>query len=444
MGDPTQANIRLCPACGRRVPRSVTTCRCGAQLPDLPQADSEPEATGRSPLLIALQAIGILVLAVVVYRMTANAPQSPAVTSNPRIVDSPGPAARPASRGEPAPPDYPDPEPLPLAEAGSLEEVINRAMPAIVRVETPQGTGSAFFVRADTLITNRHVVTTNTEVTIRFGNGSSATAHVDETGKDVDLAILKVPTSLVQKVIPMSSSSRLRLGQEIILIGSPFGVLQNSVTRGIVSALRVNDGVSLVQTDAAANPGNSGGPMLDRAGNVVAVTTMSYKGAQGVNFAVAIDHARSMLDGLGTGVKNTGALTEAEAASNPPAPAAAAPVPDADSTRKQAEKAYNQALDSIGKQADEFDARWNQFRGECYAGAIAGGFDHEWFALLNPASMPGTIGGGNCTTVLAQLREVGGRFRSAMHEAEEAARRDGVFPGTLRDARRAHRLEFPW
>ena len=65
-------------------------------------------------------------------------------------------------------------------------------------------------------------------------------------------------------------------GQEIIVIGSALGTLQNSVSRGIVSGLRNSGGATLVQTDAAANPGNSGGPMLDRSGAVIGITTMGY------------------------------------------------------------------------------------------------------------------------------------------------------------------------
>ena len=66
-------------------------------------------------------------------------------------------------------------------------------------------------------------------------------------------------------------------GQEIIVIGSALGTLQNSVSRGIVSGLRASGGATLVQTDAAANPGNSGGPMLDRNGTVIGITTMGYR-----------------------------------------------------------------------------------------------------------------------------------------------------------------------
>ena len=80
-------------------------------------------------------------------------------------------------------------------------------------------------------------------------------------------------------------------------IGSPLGLLQNSATRGIVSAIRQLGAVTVIQTDAATNPGNSGGPLLDRQGDVIGITTMGVKEAQGLSFAVASDHAQQVLDG---------------------------------------------------------------------------------------------------------------------------------------------------
>ncbi len=93
----------------------------------------------------------------------------------------------------------------------------------------------------------------------------------------------------------LGSGLRARAGQEVIALGSPLG-LQNTVTRGIVSALRQVGDVTLVQTDAAINPGNSGGPLLDRSGKVIGITTMGVKSAvaQGLSFAIAIDHAQSI------------------------------------------------------------------------------------------------------------------------------------------------------
>ncbi len=98
-------------------------------------------------------------------------------------------------------------------------------------------------------------------------------------------------------MIPLGSARTLRPGQEVMAIGSALGMLQNSVTRGVVSGVRESRGATLVQTDTAANPGNSGGPLMDRNGTAIGIITLGITGRQGLNFAVAIDHARDILDG---------------------------------------------------------------------------------------------------------------------------------------------------
>ena len=95
----------------------------------------------------------------------------------------------------------------------------------------------------------------------------------------------------------------------------------------------------------------------------------------------------------------------------------------------------------MAKDADLFDDEWKKFKDRCYAAPIAGSFAHEWFALLNDSAMPGVLGN-NCGPYLSEMKSVAGRFLDGLRKGEEAARRAGVFPGTLRDARRARRLEF--
>jgi S1-C subfamily serine protease len=113
----------------------------------------------------------------------------------------------------------------------------------------------------------------------------------------VDLATLRpAPGSEGTTVLELSSIARVRPGQEVIAIGSALGVLQNTITRGIVSALRNDAGIMLIQTDAAINPGNSGGPLLDRSGRVVGVNTMRSSTGASIGFAVAADHARTLVD----------------------------------------------------------------------------------------------------------------------------------------------------
>ena len=106
--------------------------------------------------------------------------------------------------------------------------------------------------RPYTLLTNVHVVTSNASVTIRQANGSTAAARVAALSSDFDLAVLKIQNpSANQATIPLGSIATARVGQEVIAIGSALGVLQNTVTRGIVSGMRQIGTATLVQTDAA-------------------------------------------------------------------------------------------------------------------------------------------------------------------------------------------------
>ena len=159
-------------------------------------------------------------------------------------------------------------------------------------------TGSGFFVAPDTVLTNAHVVPGAWSVTIRRFDGSTRAANVAASSSEVDIAVLRVLNpDASQQVLPLGSAARVRSGQEVIAVGSPLGVLQSSVTRGIVSAVRAVGGVTLVQTDAAINPGNSGGPLVTREGDVIGIATMTAASAQGLSFAVGIDHARALLAG---------------------------------------------------------------------------------------------------------------------------------------------------
>ena len=166
-------------------------------------------------------------------------------------------------------------------------------MLAVVLVETAEGRGSAFFVTPDTLLTNVHVVGNRSSVTIRRMDGSSAPARVEATSLLFDIAVLKVSSAEQSRVtIPMGSSGSARVGQEVFAIGSALGTLQNTVTRGIVSGIRQSGKARLVQTDAAVNPGNSGGPLVNMAGEVVGVNSAaSSRGSVGFAVPSAVVHA---------------------------------------------------------------------------------------------------------------------------------------------------------
>ncbi|MFM8533981.1 MAG: S1C family serine protease, partial [Acidimicrobiia bacterium] len=253
------------------------------------------------------------------------------------------------------------------ASAATIEEMVAKAMPAIVLIETTSGRGSGFFVRHDTLMTNVHVVQNDNYVTLRKHDGTTAQARVESRAPAFDVAVLKVTQPVPsQPTLAMGTSQSLRAGQELIVIGSALGTLQNSVSRGVMSGLRSAGGVTLVQTDAATNPGNSGGPMLDRNGAVVAITTMGYKGAQGLNFGVAIDHAKDLLDGRQANLGASGGLTDIQSQ-----------VRGSESERlqQQGDEGFRGAIRQLVSGASQLDTAWQRFRRQCYTSPIAGNYD---------------------------------------------------------------------
>ncbi len=478
---------RLCPKCRRRVPRSVAKCRCGADLPaDVDSVDDESEAGKPGwPTFVAIA----LLVGGAAYWTFGRVTRGATVTTAPPIVReaATGVIARPTPSEPPtlppaappaapqakaparemsaeqrawdaaakleasasAPPDarvaapepppaVPPAAPAPPTAAGttSLEDMVDRAMPAIVLVETTTGRGSAFFVRHDTLITNVHVVQNDGYVTLRKMDGSSVNARVHTRAPAFDIAVLKVAQpSASQAVLPMGTARSLKAGQEVIVIGSALGTLQNSVSRGIVSGLRNSGGVTLVQSDAAANPGNSGGPMLDRSGQVVGILTAGYKGQQGLNFAVSIDHARDILEGRQANLGSS----QADLANLAPMVPGSQQRPEADRRQQQGEQELAQRLGAAETAANQLDGAWTQFRSVCYKSPIRGSYDREWFAVFASGAIPGDAAAG-CIDYYQQMTAEMNKFRAFMRQTMEAARRAGLLPGTTRDSMRSKRL----
>jgi S1-C subfamily serine protease len=170
-----------------------------------------------------------------------------------------------------------------------------------VRGKDGQGTGSGFLVTPDGyMLTNSHVVHGAREIRVGFPDGSRRQAYAVGDDPDTDLAVVQVHGSGLVAV-ELGTTSGLKVGQLALAIGNPLG-FDHSVTAGVVGALgrslRARSGrliEDVIQTDAALNPGNSGGPLVDSRGRAIGVNTATIMGAQGLCFAIGIDTARFVL-----------------------------------------------------------------------------------------------------------------------------------------------------
>jgi len=316
MNDTGASSSWVCTTCQRHVPGKIDRCRCGqarteAATASLP-SDAAAQASSRGNRAVFEAGVLCLVIAAGVYyyasvQIAPSAQPANLTTAgpNPRL-GSIGARSETVFASRRGPERAPAAEPvvtratsgdLPEPSAVPLEDLIEHAMPAVVLIEATKTRGSGFLARPDLAVTNAHVIAGAASVSVTLQNGTKLTGSVLAASTELDLALVSfAPVGSTELALPLGDSSGLKLGQGIVALGWAEDLTQSTVTRGIVTGLRHDGKQRLVQTDAVPNHGDSGGPVLNRLGAVVGVTTFraEVKGAT-AGFAVAVDDLKAFI-----------------------------------------------------------------------------------------------------------------------------------------------------
>ena len=189
----------------------------------------------------------------------------------------------------------------------TIEKCVDTVSEAVVKISSPGGSGSGFFINEDGfLITNYHVIEKETriEVTVfrKVKNGFETKkfkkVKIEAINPFVDLALLKVEVLGDTKVpfVYLGDIGRIKAGEEVFAIGNPLG-LERTVTNGVISTKnRAFEGLLYIQTNADINPGNSGGPLFNLAGEVIGVTNMGYIFLGGLGFAIPVNYVKHFIE----------------------------------------------------------------------------------------------------------------------------------------------------
>jgi serine protease Do len=189
----------------------------------------------------------------------------------------------------------------------TIEKCVDIVSEAVVKISSPGGTGSGFFINEDGyLITNYHVIEKETRIEVTvfqkaktgFETKKFKKVKIEAINPFVDLALLKVEDLGDTKLpfVYLGDNDRIKTGEEVFAIGNPMG-LERTVTNGVISTKnRAFEGLLYIQTNADINPGNSGGPLFNLAGEVIGVTNMGYIFLGGLGFAIPVNYVKHFIE----------------------------------------------------------------------------------------------------------------------------------------------------
>jgi S1-C subfamily serine protease len=183
-------------------------------------------------------------------------------------------------------------------KATDWAEIVAHTRPAVVVIETDEALASGFIIKPDGIIvTNHHVVANAKAMAVKLPSGEVyRNVYLLSSDPINDLAFLKIE-AVDLPTIPLGNSNNVQLGEEVLLVGAPQG-LEQTVSNGLISGIRIENGVRVLQTSAAASPGSSGGPLLNRSGEAVGVMSFKLVNGENLNFTIPINYVRGKLDTL--------------------------------------------------------------------------------------------------------------------------------------------------
>ena len=265
-----------CEFCGRTVPARIDKCYCGRTRSAAPIAAARSPATPRvSATRLSISVAVVTTLALTAWYYGARELADP-------IPPRPGAHARdesrPVIRASNSDPD---------AAVPPSDDIVQRALPAIVLVETSASRATGFYIAPDLIVTTRHAMGKDSSASIATPDGKQMNAVMVQSAYRQDVAVLRTQAApLFTQALSLGRTNDVRNGDAVVRLSWP-----NTVTAGLVRSVRHHDQflIDLVETSLVAQPGDEGAPLLNRFGKVVGVVTTTHVGTPGSGFAVGLN-----------------------------------------------------------------------------------------------------------------------------------------------------------